>query len=289
MKFRAVIADSGYMRELLNIVTMFARMSKNLVINVQPSKIIIQIEGEVEAGQCLWCEIDASDRDGFFTEYVMDGIDQAHNQIYLIAVASDLPRALSSVKNSVIDFVKLKLIKSDVPCLAVELNGTSPTYNNDEIKIQKIQNVIPVTVVPRSEWQDFALPLNIYYDLEVPLPDIKMLKGMLDRKTNLSPSVTVLGNLDGKLSLLVESPLFTVASHYNGRRSVRSDKAITEDTPEASCKVDSKKLYTLCDSVASLFSVGITANIKNQHLLNVRFDTNEQVSVNFILPAVDYE
>lgn len=296
MKFRAVITDTLCMRELLDIVTTFSRISRNIAINIQPKKVIIQIEGDVEAGQCLWCEIDATDRSGFFSEFVMDGVDEQHNQIYLMAAASNLVQALSYTRNNSMDYVKMKLVKTDVACLAVEMSGI--VHNESDVMNPKVQHQIPVTVVPRSEWSNFDLPLDMVYDLTVMLPSVKSLKGLMDKKKNMSPSVTIYATLAGELSLVVETDIVTVASHFKGLQCARGKPPDTdgqttvdpeeEQTLEASCKVDAKKLSTLLESVDFCESKMI-ANIKNEHLLKIKFELREKVFMNFILPAVDFE
>lgn len=296
MKFRAVITDSVHMRELLNVVTIFSRINKNLIINIQPSKVLIQIETEVEASQCLWCEIDAGEQgrrssQGYFSEYVMDGVDKEHNQIYLAVVAAHMVRALSYVRNNAVDYLKFKLVKTDRACLAVELSGTS--HNDSDIMCPKLQHDIPVTIAPRSEWRNFELPFDTVYDLTMLLPTVKSLRGLLDKKKNISPSVTIYATLAGELSLVVETDIVTVASHYRGLQCSRARPPDEEDSEaepltEAACKVDAKKLATLFESV-NFCDMKMIANIKNEHLFNVKFEIKDNVFINFILPAVDFE
>ncbi|XP_062561524.1 checkpoint protein HUS1 [Armigeres subalbatus] len=291
MKFRAVITDTLCMRELLDIVTTFSRINRNIAINIQPTKVLIQIDGEVEAGQCLWCEIDASDRNGFFSEFVMDGVDKEHNQIYLMAAATNLVQALSYTKNNSMDYVKLKLVKTDVACLAVEMSGI--VHNESDIMNPKVQHQIPVTVVPRSEWHNFSLPLDMVYDLTVLLPSVKSLKGLMDKKKNMSPSVTIYATLAGELSLVVETDVVTVASHFKGLQCARGKPPgaadeLEDESLEAACKVDAKKLSTLLESV-DFCETKMIANIKNEHLLKIKFELREKAFMNFILPAVDFE
>uniref|UniRef100_A0A8D8D9S7 Checkpoint protein n=1 Tax=Culex pipiens TaxID=7175 RepID=A0A8D8D9S7_CULPI len=295
MKFRAVITDSVHMRELLNVVTIFSRINKNLIINIQPAKVVIQIETEVEASQCLWCEIDAGEQgrssQGYFSEYVMDGVDKEHNQIYLAVVAAHMVRALSYVRNNAVDYLKFKLVKQDRACLAVEFSGTS--HNDSDIMCPKLQHDIPVTIAPRSEWRNFELPFDTVYDLTMLLPTVKSLRGLLDKKKNISPSVTIYATLAGELSLVVETDIVTVASHYRGLQCSRARPPDEEDSEaepltEAACKVDAKKLATLFESV-NFCDMKMIANIKNDHLFNVKFEIKDNVFINFILPAVDFE
>ncbi|XP_058466488.1 checkpoint protein HUS1 [Malaya genurostris] len=293
MKFRAVIIDTIHMRELLNIITTCSRINRNFAINIKPSKMFIQIETNVEAAQFLWCEIDTSNRNGFFSEYVMDGVDEEHNEIYLTGQSANFVRALSTLKNTPVNYMKLKLIKTDLAYLMVEISGT---VNNDgEIICPKIQHSIPVTVVPRSEWISFHLPLNMDYHLTTSMPSIKSLQGLLDKMKNLSPSVTIYVTLAGEFSLVVETDVVTVGSHYKGLQSGLAQSLDTADATEetetlteAACRVDSKKLCTLLECL-NCFDMKMMANIKNQISFNVKYEIRDNVFMNFVLPAVEFE
>ncbi|XP_055531533.1 checkpoint protein HUS1 [Wyeomyia smithii] len=285
MKFRAIVTDNVHIRELLNIVTTLSRINRNIIINVQPSKVVLQIEADVETGQCLWCEIDAADRGAFFSEYVMDGIDEQHNQFYLTVVAANLVRALSW--NHSIDYLKLKLEKTELVYLAVEMTGVS--HNEEDFMCPKVNHQIPVTVVPRSEWNHFNLPQTVQYDLTTTLPSIKSLRALMEKKKNLSPAVTVYATATGELSLVVETDIVTVGSHYKGLESSwcagRPPAANGED---AACRVDSKKLSTILESI-NCCNLRMVANIKHEHLFNIRFEIKDNVFISFILPAIDFD
>ncbi|XP_055628127.1 checkpoint protein HUS1 [Toxorhynchites rutilus septentrionalis] len=288
MKFRAIITNYVNMRELIDILTTFARINKFLVINIQPKKFIIQTETEVESGQCLWCEIDATSREGFFSDYVMDGVDQSHNQIFLTVTAISLVQALSYIRGNAVEYLKIKLAKATIACLAIEISGTC--HIETDVVRPKVQHEVPVTVVPRSEWSNFELPLEMMYDLSMLLPSFKSLKGLIDKKKNISPAITVYCTLAGEFSLVVETSVVTVASHYKGLECARArtTDANSGDIREAACKVDSKKLANLLESI-HFYDMKMFANIKNDQLLNIMFEMKDGVFLNLVLPAVDFE
>ncbi|XP_053659083.1 checkpoint protein HUS1 [Anopheles marshallii] len=293
MKFRAVISDGINIKEFLNVITTFSRMEKNLIINVQPKKLLLQIESEAYDGQYLWCDIDASLREGFFSEYIMDGIDNEHNQIYMICLASSFLRALSYVRNNAVDYIKLKLIKTHMPCLAVEMSAT--ISNDQDVLTPKIQHAIPITVVPRNEWNQYEIPLEVEYDLSIAMPSAKSLRMLLDKKKNLAPTVTLYATLSDELSLVVETEVVTVASHYRNLKCAPARKT-TDQQPheqltnlsEASCRVDTKKLAALFETI-NFYDMVMTANIRHEQALNIRFDMRQNAFVNYILPATNFE
>uniref|UniRef100_A0A182Y728 Checkpoint protein n=1 Tax=Anopheles stephensi TaxID=30069 RepID=A0A182Y728_ANOST len=294
MKFRAVMNDGINIKEFLNVISTFSRMQKNLIINVQPGKLILQIESEAYDGQYLWCEIDASLRDGFFSEYIMDGIDSEHNQIYMTCLAASFLRALSYVRNNPVDYIKLKLIKTHMPCLAVEMSAT--ISNDQDVLTPKIQHAIPITVVPRSEWNQYEIPHEVEYDLSIAMPSAKSLRTLLDKKKNLAPTVTLYATLNDELSLVVETEVVTVASHYRNLKCVPARKPTgghePQDQPtnlsEASCRVDTKKLATLFETI-NFYDMIMTANLRHEQALNIRFDMRQNAFVNYILPATNFE
>uniref|UniRef100_A0A182N399 Checkpoint protein n=1 Tax=Anopheles dirus TaxID=7168 RepID=A0A182N399_9DIPT len=293
MKFRAVMNDGINIKELLNVISTFARMQKSLIINVQPTKLILQIETEASDGQYLWCEIDATRQEGFFSEYIMDGIDSEHNQIYMVCQATSFLRALSYVRNNAVDYVKLKLIKTHMPCLAVEMCTTIST-NEQEVIMPKIQHSIPVTIVARNEWCQYDIPLEVGYDLSIAMPSAKSLRALLDKKKNLAPTVTLYATLNDELSLVVETEVVTVASHYRNLKCVpaRTDGQTADEQltnlSEASCRVDTKKLASLFETI-NFYDVVMTANVRHEQALNIRFDMRQNAFVNYILPATNFE
>ncbi|XP_053688689.1 checkpoint protein HUS1 [Sabethes cyaneus] len=291
MKFRAIMTDKVHIRELLNIVTTLSRINRNIIINVQPSKLVLQIETDAETGQCLWGEIDAAEREGFFSEYVMDGIDDQYNQIYLTVGATNLVRALSWHHS--IDYLKLKLEKTDMVYLAVELTGV--LHNVEVFMCPKVNHQIPVTVVPRSEWKHFNLPQTVKYDLTTTLPSLKSLRALMEKKKHLSPAVTVYATDAGELSLVVETDIVTVGSHYKGLQSSwcagHPPSGNGDSSPpltDAACRVDSKKLSTILESI-NCCDLKMVANIKHERLLNIRFEIKHNVFMSFILPAVGFD
>uniref|UniRef100_A0A182WXE8 Checkpoint protein n=1 Tax=Anopheles quadriannulatus TaxID=34691 RepID=A0A182WXE8_ANOQN len=292
MKFRAVMNDGINIKEFLNVISTFSRMQKNLIINVQPGKLLLQIESEACDGQYLWCEIDATLRDGFFSEYLMDGIDTEHNQIYMTCLAASFLRALSYVRNNAVEYIKLKLIKTHMPCLAVEMSTT--ITNEQDVLTPKIQHAIPVTVVPRSEWNQYDIPLEVEYDLSIAMPTGKSLRGLLDKKKNLAPTVTLYATLNDELSLVVETEVVTVASHYRNLKCVSAHKPGPDadsnptNLSEACCRVDTKKLAALFETI-NFYDVIMTANIRHEQALNIRFDMRQHAFVNYILPATNFE
>ncbi|KFB47226.1 AGAP011361-PA-like protein [Anopheles sinensis] len=292
MKFRAVMSDYSHIREFLNIISTLSRMHKNLIINVQPDKVILQVDAEAYDGQYLWCEINATNREGFFSEFVMDGIDGTYNQIYMTATATSFVRALSFVKTNAVDYVKLKLIKTHMPCLSVEMSGS--ISNLQDVITPKIQHSLPVTIVPRSEWDQYELPLAMDYDLSIIMPSTKSLRALLDKKKNLAPTLVLYATMNDELSLVVETEVVTVASHYRNLKCVPAVRTSEDQAgqltnlSEASCRVDTKKLAALFETI-NFCEMVMTANIRHEQALNIRFDIQQHAFVNFILPATNFE
>ncbi|ETN67774.1 mitotic and DNA damage checkpoint protein hus1 [Anopheles darlingi] len=294
MKFRAVISDYTHVKEFCNLISTLSRMQKNLIINIQPSKVMLQIEAEACDGQFLWCDIDATNREGFFSQYDMDGVDAGHNQIYMVTVGTSFVRALSYVRNNCVEYVKLKLIRTSLmPCLSVEMAGTISNQSEADAISSKMQHSLPITIVPRNEWDQYELPLEMPYDLSIAMPSIRSLRALLDKKKTLAPTVTLYTTMNDEMSLIVETDLVTVASHYRHLKCVPAVQRSTGDEQfthlsEACCRVDSKKLAAIFE-IISMSDVVVTANVRHELALNICFDMHQMCSLNYILPATNFD
>ncbi|XP_058067242.1 checkpoint protein HUS1 [Anopheles bellator] len=287
MKFRAVVSEDALVKAFLQVVSTVSKADKQIIINVQPTKMILQIEAAACEGQYVWCEMVQG---RFFSEFAMDGIDATHNQIYMVAQASSFVRALSFVRHSTVRYLKIKLIKTAAtPCLSFEIAGDIDS--NQDVIYPKVEHSLPVTIMPRSEWQQFQLPHELRYDISIALPTIKSLRALLEKKKNLAPTVTLYVTMNGELSLVVETDVVTVASHYRDLElSPRCGRVGQESTKmsEASCRVETRKLAALFETIY-IFGAAMTASIRHEQALIISCDMLQACVLNFILPAMNFE
>uniref|UniRef100_U5EQJ0 Checkpoint protein n=1 Tax=Corethrella appendiculata TaxID=1370023 RepID=U5EQJ0_9DIPT len=284
MKFRAVICENNYMRELLNIIITFSKIDKNLIINIKPDKMVFLICSEIESSQALWCEIRAN---SYFTEYEMTGVDpDESNEIYITLNTANLVRAIAYIKSNPCAQLKLKLLRTDIACLLVEMGVPLETSSSNHA----VSHEIPIAIIPRNEWDQFKLPTDIEYDISMALPTWKSLKCLVDKIKNLSPCVTVYARKDGELAFVVETDIVIVTSHYKNLeclsiRSVPSDAGLDEQITEAAVQIDSKRLSTIFDSV-NFFDMKVIGKITEEQRFNILFDIRPGVFLNSILPSI---
>lgn len=107
---------------LLDLSLIFAKISKECVLVIEPDKIRFIVSEEMtQLTPFLWCE---SSKQTLFSQYTMSGVDEEHNKIILSINPNHLATALSPVKETVF-LMKIKLTKKDFPCLTVEIEVVS--------------------------------------------------------------------------------------------------------------------------------------------------------------------
>lgn len=80
MKFRAQIKDDIVIRQFINLLMTFAKIDKNITINLKERKIMIQTCSEdLQTTPLCWVDIEIP---YYFTNYSFMGESSEHNEIY---------------------------------------------------------------------------------------------------------------------------------------------------------------------------------------------------------------
>lgn len=88
MKFRAIIKDDLVIRQFVNILISFAKMDKNVMINLKHNKLVIFICCEdIQASPICWLDIEST---SYFTSYFLKGESVEFNEIYFALNSSKL-------------------------------------------------------------------------------------------------------------------------------------------------------------------------------------------------------
>lgn len=106
----------------------------------------------------VWAELS---QDHFFSEYVMTGVTEEQNEIYLEFDATMLARSLGSLRMTA-KSVKMKLTNKRQPCLSLEIELPSLS-----IESRQCLHDVPVRVVPRREWQEHQAPNIPEFDVNI--------------------------------------------------------------------------------------------------------------------------
>lgn len=124
----------------------------------------------------IWFDINQS----YFSIYKVEGVnpeDPDDNVIYFEVKATYLLTALNSLKKAA-NFVEIKLSKDEFPYFTVNIR----IAGTDKQKNISISNKVPVIIIPRLEWDDFALPYPSPddYDVEAKCPRLSIFKRYVD-------------------------------------------------------------------------------------------------------------
>lgn len=290
MKFRALINDPAYMREFHSIITTLSKMSKEVVFIMKPNAIsLIVNENSVQGIPWVWADIDKNE---YFPEYQMEGVDVlSNNQIFLSFNSIKFSNALMVLSKGSARYVKIKLTNKQFPCLTIELETIAA--NSGQLG-RKVTHDVPVTLLPIRDWDEFELPKLPTFKETLTMPTLRSIRNLVDKMKNLSASLTVYCNyLNGELSLIAETELATVASHYrnlcvtgyDANTTQRDDTESGKCVGEVSCRVNSKHLLMFFTSnqnpTAPMF-----CNVSQDHLLKFVVEIRKNVSINSIMYAV---
>lgn len=102
-----------------------------------------------ESVPVLWAELSQSH---FFAEYIMSGVSEEQNEIYLECESAMLARSLSSLRLQS-KSVKIKLTNKLQPCLTFEIELSS-----SNVESRQCVHDVPVRVLPRKEWNVYKVP-----------------------------------------------------------------------------------------------------------------------------------
>ncbi|XP_005108484.1 checkpoint protein HUS1 [Aplysia californica] len=207
MKFRGKITDIGYIQHFTNVVGTIAKLVKSCILRITEDKVFFILSERVgDTGAQVWCELSQSH---FFNEYAMEGVSEEANEIYLEVSPDLLLRSLRTANTA--KWLKIKLTKKHTPCLTFEIDLPSGTLHQ-----RLVVHDVPVTVVARKHWPDFAEPVMPKFDVSIALPQLRLLKSVVDKMKNLSNYVALSANCNGEMKLSVETDMVAVNTHFQG-------------------------------------------------------------------------
>ncbi|XP_037942150.1 checkpoint protein HUS1 isoform X2 [Teleopsis dalmanni] len=263
MKFRAMMVDPQYMREFQNIVITLSKLTKECVLNISRNKIyFIANEESGTVAPLVWVEIDAS---LYFSEYAMEGAKDKYQQIMLAIPAVKLGRALGSLRS--VEFE----VKSHV---------------SDQIR--KVVHDVPVNVIPRSDWSHYDVPEVPLSKIILNVPSNRLMRGLIDKMKNLSPTIVFHAMSTGELNLIAETEMATVTTRYKDLevRAIHPSETDKEkEHIEASCSVDCKKTSLLFSSL-QVPTLELSCGIDDERLLHMEVNVRQGVTIHSIIPAV---
>lgn len=160
-----------------------------------------------------------------------------------IALEVELDKLLKALKSgSSAHDITMKLTKKTNP------QGAFLSFGIEVNQYQSIMVVqdVPVTVMAQEQFQHLSEPKLPDPDVFIMLPPAKSLRPIVEHMKNVDQYLHVTANMNGELTLKVETEMFTIGSFFHKLEHPRIDGAPAASVnPDkvASVKVDIKKFY----------------------------------------------
>lgn len=122
-------------------------MAKYCVLRLTPDELCFNVGDE--RVPVLWAVLS---QQHFFAEYVMSGVSEQENEIYLEFDATMFARSLNSLRATARS-AKIKLTNKRQPCLTFEIDLSSLSVDT-----RQCVHDVPVMLIPRKEWPEHRMP-----------------------------------------------------------------------------------------------------------------------------------
>ncbi|GJQ65999.1 hypothetical protein Trydic_g4092 [Trypoxylus dichotomus] len=202
------MVDVSAMREFTNVAYSLSKLAKECVMRITPKKMyfIISDDGSGTKKPFVWCELPA---DFYFNEYNVAGVNDEHNEIYLLLSTNMLSRSLSTIKNHA-HSLKMKLTNRQTPCITLEIEQSS----DEGTENRQCVHDIPVELIPVKYWSDYAEPQFNDFHVSIQMPSLKHIKNIVERMKHMSSSLIVSANKYGRLTLKIKTNMVAIAAHF---------------------------------------------------------------------------
>lgn len=279
MRFVAEFREYKSVKDLLGISVIISKLTKECLVQIGEDNILFIVAEESDKiAPRVWFDISVPD---VFSRRAFHG----HNEdkfIYLTMNPSNLGKALSSVKPSVIS-CKIKLTKDPFTNLKIEIAQDS------EVNTRTIIHNIPITMLSEYDYSAYEIPKAPKTDFLLPLPPINVFKMIMEAFRKVSPTMTFLIKNDGSLNLSVDTDDVAI-KNYHSYLQVYNDSLEEyklEEPNQRECTIDCKKLCAFISSITNQNDfIEIVCGIKNDKCLFFTSKNEENYTANCIIPAV---
>lgn len=263
-----------------------SKLVKTCIMRITEDKVffILSERAGGDGGAQVWCELSQSH---FFDEFAMEGVCPEANEIYLEVSPDLLLRSLRTAHAA--KWLKLKLTKKHTPCLTMEIDLPSGSTHQ-----RLVVHDIPVSVVARKHWPDFAEPMMPNFDVSIALPQLKVLKNVVDKMKNLSNYVALSANSSGEMKLSVETDMVAVNTHFQGLHNPSWSRDGGDRLAQADAGRDPQELATARVSIRRLAQFlnsqqvnpdRVVCNIVHHRMAHF-FLMHDDVTLQYFLPVV---
>lgn len=287
MKFRAKLIDITCIQQFTNIVATVSKLIKVCTLRLTSDKIyFILSETVVNGGVQIWCELPQGH---FCDEYAMQGASTEANEIFLELSPENLLRALKTGHSA--RWIKLKLTNKHSPCLTVEVD--LPTVGSHQ---RLAVHDIPITIIKRRNWADYAEPEMPNFDVSIAMPTLKLLKNVVDKMKNISNFVVLSANQSGEMKLSVETDMVAVNTHFRdlfnptwrkdgGDDASQASRVSQRDATEfAEARIDIRRFAQFLSS-QHVNPSRVVCNIVDNRVVHF-YLMHDDVSLQYFMPVV---
>nr|CAG4638221.1 EOG090X0TJE [Chydorus sphaericus] len=274
MKFRGKMIDANCVKAFMGILGSMTKLGKTCVLRITPTHVyfIVRESQTISSSPLIWCTLEEKH---FFSEYTMEGLSPADNEIYLEFVADNVVKTLSALKVSTsAKSVKIKLTKKlSTPCLTFEIDLPSGTNH-----CRLVVHDIPVNLVPRRLWLDYSEPDQVDADVSIHFPQLRVIKSIVERMKNLANMATLHVTAQGVLTLTVETDAVSVTSHFD-------DLHVDKNKEEESSVTIELKRFSHFLANEQLNPTRVICDVVQARMMHLYF-LSDSFSLHYYLPGV---
>nr|CAG4647633.1 EOG090X0TJE [Megafenestra aurita]SVE92833.1 EOG090X0TJE [Megafenestra aurita] len=268
------MVDGNCIKQFMSILSCMTKLGKSCILRITTSHMyfIVRESQTISSSPLIWCTLEEGH---FFSEFGMEGLNAADNEIYLEFVAENFIKTLSALKvSSTAKSVKIKLTKKlSSPCLTFEIDLPSGSNHT-----RLVVHDIPVNLVPKRLWNDYAEPEVMDPDLSVFMPQLRLMKSIVERMKNLANMATLHITSEGALILTVETDTVSVSSHFDG---LHVEKQKEE---QASVTIELKRLSNFLSN-EQLSPQRVVCDVVQSKVMHLNF-LSESYSLQLYLPGI---
>ncbi|KAK7092951.1 hypothetical protein V1264_008622 [Littorina saxatilis] len=220
----------------------------------------------------------------------MQGMSAEANEIYVELCPENLLRALRTAQAA--RWVKMKLTNKHTPCLTVEVE--LPSIGSCH---RLAVHDIPITIIKRRDWADYAEPEMPDFDVSITMPTLKMLKNVVDKMKNINNFVSLSANQNGEMKLSVETDMVSINTHFKdlfnpawrrdaGDAGVGESSRSSQGDPAqfAQARIDIRRFAQFLSS-QQVNPNRVICNIVNNRVVHF-YLMHDDVSLQYFMPVV---
>ncbi|KAJ4455477.1 putative cell cycle checkpoint [Paratrimastix pyriformis] len=198
MRFKTTISNVPYFLKLLQAIE---KIGKDIILGLSPEKLRIFLVPD-QSGIKVWSELNM---DTLFRNTSIES--RSKNCIYIEADLGNLMHILKS--NAKSQEVTVKLCKKDgLPFLTFRITPKEDVSITQDVAVAVLSD------------EDFRRlidpPTSDTADVQICLPSLRSFHDIVDRYKALGTQLAVVANMDGRLSIRMETPMVTLATFYQG-------------------------------------------------------------------------